>query len=77
MEDEEGNSLKGVTEIMIAKNRHGSLENVKLRFIPEFTKFTELEDLDFGGMPADTIQEPYGNIITRPSKMNSDEDIPF
>ncbi len=77
MEDEEGNSLKGVAEIMIAKNRHGSLENVKLKFTPEFTKFTELEDLDFGGMPADTIEQPFGNIITRPSKMNSDEDIPF
>lgn len=77
MEDEEGNSLKGVSEIMIAKNRHGALENVKLKFIPEFTKFTELEDLDFGGMPMDAIEQPYGNIITRPSKMNSDEDIPF
>lgn len=77
MEDEEGNSLKGVSEIMIAKNRHGALENVKLRFTPEFTKFTELEDVDFGGMPMDAIEQPYGNIITRPSKMNSDEDIPF
>jgi replicative DNA helicase len=42
-EDSEGGSTAGVGEIIIAKHRNGSLENVKLRFIGKFTKFTDLE----------------------------------
>jgi len=44
--DEEGNSLQGVGEVIIAKHRNGSLDTVKLKFIGKFTKFT---DLDFQG----------------------------
>jgi replicative DNA helicase len=43
--DEEDRSTAGVGEVIIAKHRNGSLENVKLRFIGKYTKFT---DLDFG-----------------------------
>ncbi|MBW3467955.1 replicative DNA helicase [Arthrospiribacter ruber] len=42
-EDDEGNSVMGVGEVIIAKHRNGSLENVKLRFIGKYTKFTDLE----------------------------------
>lgn len=42
-EDEEGQSTAGVGEVIIAKHRNGSLENVKLRFIGKFTKFTDLD----------------------------------
>jgi replicative DNA helicase len=45
-EDEGGASTAGVGEVIIAKNRNGSLENIKLRFIGRFTKFTDLD----GGM---------------------------
>jgi replicative DNA helicase len=79
LEDEEGQSLKGVAEIIIAKNRHGALDTIKLRFIDQFAKFADLDDPDFGDLPEDTFSNPFDqtNIITRPSKMNSDEDIPF
>jgi replicative DNA helicase len=79
LEDEEGQSLKGVAEIIIAKNRHGALDTIKLRFVDQFAKFTDLDDPDFGDLPEDTFSNPFDqtNIITRPSKMNSDEDIPF
>jgi replicative DNA helicase len=40
--DEEGNSLKGIGEFIIAKHRNGSLETVKMRYINNFTKFTDL-----------------------------------
>jgi replicative DNA helicase len=46
-EDEMGNSLKGVGEVMIAKHRNGSLENVMLRFIGKYTKFMDLGQGDF------------------------------
>ena len=45
-EDEGGASTAGVGEVIIAKNRNGSLENIKLRFIGRYTKFTDLD----GGM---------------------------
>ena len=85
LEDEEGNSLAGVGEILIAKNRHGSLDNVKLRFIGKYAKFADLEDLDFNELPTDAFGGDSG-MISLPSKMNDDvppvkpseiDDIPF
>lgn len=40
-EDEMGNSTTGMGEVIIAKHRNGSLENVKLKFIGKFTKFAD------------------------------------
>jgi replicative DNA helicase len=77
LEDEEGQSLKDVAELIIAKHRHGALKTVKLRFTPEFARFSDLEDTDVSALPAENFDPAsYTNIITRPSKMN-DEDIPF
>lgn len=79
LEDEEGNSLKGVGEIIIAKHRNGALDTVQLKFTDRFAKFGNLDDPNFnellggddnGAPPVQT------NIITRSSRMN-DEDIPF
>jgi replicative DNA helicase len=80
LEDEEGQSLKNVAEIIIAKNRHGALKTVKLRFTPQFARFSNLDDPDFGDLPDDTFTTPQAennNIITVQSKINDDEDIPF
>jgi replicative DNA helicase len=77
MEDEEGHSLKGVSEIIVAKNRHGAAKNVKLRFIEEYARFSDLDDPNFDDLPGDTFEGPYTGVITRPSRMNEDEDIPF
>lgn len=51
-EDEGGASTAGVGEVIIAKNRNGSLENIKLRFIGRYTKFTDLD----GGMGYQSAQ---------------------
>lgn len=42
--DEEGNSLKGIAEIIIAKHRNGAVGDVHLKFIKEFAKFVNLDD---------------------------------
>ncbi len=78
MEDEEGNPLKGVGEIIVAKHRNGATDTVKLKFVSEYAKFTDLEDDTFGGFLEDGAdQNPTNNnIITLGSRMN-DEDIPF
>lgn len=76
-EDEEGHSLKGIAEIIIAKHRNGSLGTVKLRFVDHFAKFNELDDPHFNELPFDAPETvASGQVITRSSRMN-DEDIPF
>lgn len=77
LEDEEGQSLKGVAEIIVAKHRHGALKTVKLRFTEQFARFSDLDDPNFDDLPTGTFETPQSNIITRSSKMNDDEDIPF
>ncbi|NJK86917.1 MAG: replicative DNA helicase, partial [Bacteroidales bacterium] len=44
LEDEEGNSLRGLAEIILAKHRNGAIGDVMLRFKDEFAKFMDLED---------------------------------
>ncbi|MDR1672541.1 MAG: replicative DNA helicase [Bacteroidales bacterium] len=60
-EDSEGNSLRGVAEIIIAKHRNGALDDVQLRFKHQFAKFVELEN--------DALHYP-SDAQTLPSKMN-------
>ena len=59
-EDEEGNSLKGVAELIIAKHRNGPLGTVKLKFTDKYAKFTDAEDLSFDVLPNATSE----NTIT-------------
>ncbi len=42
-QDETGNSTAGIGEVIIAKNRGGSLDTVQLRFIGKYTKFSDLD----------------------------------
>lgn len=63
-EDEQGQSLKGIAEFIVAKHRHGALDTIRLKFTDTFAKFSNLDDPTFP------------SVIARPSKMN-DEDIPF
>lgn len=76
LEDEEGQSLKGVAEIIVAKHRNGALKTVKLKFTDQFAKFSDLDDPDFSGLIDDAGAGANPAIITRSSKMNND-DIPF
>ncbi|HEY8400258.1 MAG TPA: DnaB-like helicase C-terminal domain-containing protein, partial [Cytophagaceae bacterium] len=63
-EDEMGNSLKGVGEVIIAKHRSGSLENIFLKFIGKYTKFSDL-DRGFGD---DTFNTGMPDYFDPPSK---------
>ena len=75
LEDEEGQSLKGVGEVIIAKNRHGATDTIKLRWQAEFAKFGNLDDL--GALPPGSISSGDFNdgAITLPSRIN-DQDLP-
>jgi replicative DNA helicase len=76
LEDENGQSLKGIAEIIIAKHRHGALDTVRLKFTDTFAKFGNLDDPAFAGL-ADPLAGPFSpSVITLQSRMN-EEDIPF
>jgi len=76
LEDETGQSLKGIAEFIIAKHRNGALETVKLKFTDTFAKFSNLDDPAFTGLNAPLSGPFTPSVVTRGSRMN-DEDIPF
>ena len=57
-QDESGNSVTGMGELIIAKNRAGSLDTVQLRFIGKYTKYCDLDATDYsgGGYGSDSLQ---------------------
>ncbi len=66
-EDESGQNIRGICELLIAKHRNGSTGSVNLKFITHFTKFAELEeDISEGG----SINQPNPNYISFQSKIN-------
>ena len=64
---EDGSSTKGIAEIILAKNRNGPVDDVRLRFREERAQFVDLDDFDIEGM--DMAGAPS---ITLGSKMNHD-----
>ena len=63
--DEDGMPTQGMAEVIIAKHRNGSLENVKLKFIGKYTKFADYDSPD-GMIPMSSI--------TRESRVNTFRD---
>ncbi|MBN2891804.1 MAG: replicative DNA helicase [Bacteroidales bacterium] len=62
--DDNGNSLQGLAEIIIAKHRNGAVTDVHLKFIDYMAKFTE---------PDTPIDDNFdGGELTLSSKMNDD-----
>lgn len=67
MEDENGNSLRGLAEIILAKHRNGPIGDVLLKFKDDFAKFTELEE-DYLAPLAEVEMQPVA--VMKGSKMN-------
>ena len=68
-EDENGNSLVGITNFIIAKHRSGALEDINIRFQPELIRFEEA---------GENLAQQYTSQPVTPqtfsSRMNNDED---
>jgi replicative DNA helicase len=70
-EDEQGNSLVGVAEVILAKHRNGPIGDVQLKFKNESAKFMELDTI-----PPLTDSEDGGAAFTVGSRMNQEgEDV--
>ncbi len=83
-QDDQGNDYRGLAQIIIAKHRNGSLEDVNLRFINENAKFTDYYTEDMSTSSAlgpnnDFIDRNSAPSITVSSKINdmTDEDAAF
>ena len=61
--DEQGNDLRGIAQIIIAKHRNGAIADVNLRFIGEYTRFQNLDD--------DQIPETIPSRMNAPSPIGS------
>jgi replicative DNA helicase len=75
LQDDEGNSLKGLAEIILAKHRNGALGDVHLKFVGEYTKFVEMDDDYFGPIDINNDLEPQAKAVTFVSKMNTSTDL--
>ena len=69
-EDEDGNSLIGLAEIIIAKHRNGAVGDVRLSFKKNLAKFADMENI----IPEDIGGGNFGQKLQ--SKMNDDSN-PF
>ncbi len=85
-EDENGTDTRGMAELIIAKHRNGPVDSAKTRYIGQFTKFCDLDNLDQNvdyGSASNSLSPSQdfgmsGNAVIRGSKMNDiEEDQPF
>lgn len=65
---EDGSSTKGIAEIILAKNRNGPVDDVRLKFREEKAQFVDIEEFDFETGPETGATQS----ITLGSKMNHD-----
>ena len=66
---EDGSSTKGIAEIILAKNRNGPVDDVKLKFREEKAQFVDIDDFDIDINMDNRDEAPS---ITLGSKMNRD-----
>lgn len=80
-EDELGNPTQGVTEVIIAKHRNGSLDSVALKFIGKYTKFADLDIVPFSNYnnydALGTITKTSRANDTNLNSLESDPSNPF
>lgn len=86
-QDEDGRDTQGLTEVIVAKHRNGAVDTVRLRFIKQFARFADWDENEFDDLP---MPDPFGGggsqppsppgnygVITRSSRLNDDDQIPF
>ncbi|MBR4312757.1 MAG: replicative DNA helicase [Bacteroidaceae bacterium] len=54
-QDEKGNDLHGVAELIIAKHRNGAVGDVRLRFVGQYARFQNLEDESLAPLPDSAV----------------------
>ena len=70
---EDDTPSQGLAEIIFAKNRHGSLGDIRVRFQSQFTKFCDIES---DSISAGIAPNPNFEVTVLESKMNDDSALP-
>lgn len=65
---DDGSSTKGIAEIILAKNRNGPVDDIRLRFREEKAQFVDIDEFDIEAIPETSSTQS----ITLGSKMNHD-----
>jgi replicative DNA helicase len=73
---EDGTPAQGMAEVIIAKHRNGSLENVRLKFIGKYTKFADYDAPD-GFTSMSNLQSRMNTQRNEPPPFQGDDDAPF
>jgi len=66
-EDSQGNDIRGLAELIVAKHRSGAVDDVKLRFVKQFARFENWDEgfqvmqETLAGVSGGTILESKGN----------------
>ncbi|MFN3377941.1 MAG: replicative DNA helicase [Runella zeae] len=79
-QDDAGNSVQGVGEVIIAKNRSGSLDTIQLRFIGKYTKFADLDGYyspNPSTTPSGANTATFGNDAKMPPSSSFDTSPPI
>ena len=69
-EDAQGNDIRGLAELIVAKHRNGAVGDVKLRFTSKYARFENWED---GYRAAQEAIASSGNTIKLKSRLNNEE----
>ncbi|MCH2023291.1 MAG: replicative DNA helicase [Saprospiraceae bacterium] len=86
LEDEDGNSLKGIGEIIISKHRNGALDSVRLKWDGQYAKFSNLDDDAFTGLDDSSFfdqantqfsGETFSSKMNAEKEINGIDDVPF
>ena len=76
-EDEEGNSTHGRADLFNAKNRHGAVGTIHVKFIADLTKFKDIEpDSLFNGFDNSTlpISDDFSHVPTSSQDRREDDE---
>lgn len=80
-EGDEKGPTRGMADILIRKHRSGSVGDVRLKFIPNFTRFENVETLPpvqyATGIPANEQFDKNAPTITVDSRINDSDDFPL
>lgn len=75
-ENEEGQDVRGLAEVIISKNRNGSVGSVWTRFIDKFTRFENASEMDMSAKPENSGPQLSGesNFKYLGSRMNESDE---
>lgn len=74
--DAQGNDIRGLAELIVAKHRSGAVGDVKLRFVHRFARFENWED-DFKNVEATLSRGPIGSKMNDQIKREQGGESPF